>query len=213
MRRRRARGEVVILARVVKIDRHSGQAQRVARPAKPARARKKKGQRSARDRSERKARSRSGFGARRAIRRGRERETPGLEKPRCFAQACYSYGGPRKSPRARVASGGRGRTSRALFSTRGGTRARPNASLSVRPRRDEEATDTLGYYPRPAEIGRPTRATEVGVLGRVFRRKPLKNSSGSELNSLGNVDMLLQSVKPTNATRRSEAVSQPFTNE
>ena len=46
---------------------------------------------------------------------------PVLKKPRRFAGACY--GGTRKSPRARVASGDRGRTSRALFSTRDGAHA------------------------------------------------------------------------------------------
>ena len=116
------------------------------------------------------------MGARRAFRRGRHRSTPGLQKVICFAQACSGYDGPRNSPRARVASGGRGRTSQALFSTCDGTRTCPNASLAVQ--QDEEATDTLGYYPRPAEIGRPTMATEVDVLGKVFWQKTLKEFQG-----------------------------------
>ena len=83
MRRRRARGEVVILARVVQIDRHAGQAQRVARPAKPARARKRSvSARRGIARSEASGRGR--VGARRAFRRGRDRETPGLEKTKTF---------------------------------------------------------------------------------------------------------------------------------
>ena len=64
-----------------------------------------------------------------------------------------------------------GRTSQALFSTCDGTDTRPNASLAVRQGQDEEATDTLGYFSRPAEIGRPTMATEVDVLVKVFWQK------------------------------------------
>ena len=124
------------------------------------------------------------MGAWREFCRGRDRETPGLKKLRCFAQPCYGYGGPRKSPRARVTSGGRGRTSQALFSTCDGSHTRPNASLAVRQGQDEEATDTLGYFPRPPEIGRPAMATtEVDVLVKVFWQKTLKNSSGSEIKT------------------------------
>jgi hypothetical protein len=171
MRRRRARGEVVILDRVVQVDRHSGQAQRVARPAKPARGRQKKGS----------AFGEGSFGAKNALVVGLApgaRSVAGaiarrhvLKKPRCFAQACY--GGPRKSPRARGSLRAVGDAHLELCFLLATERARLDASLAVRPRRDEGATDTLGYYPRPAEIGRPSGLTHYSlVLSSPTHREP-----------------------------------------
>ena len=94
-----------------------------------------------------------------------------LKKPRCFAQACY--GGPRKSPRARGSLRAVGDAHLELCFLLATERARLDASLAVRPRRDEGATDTLGYYPRPAEIGRLSGLTHYSlVLSSPTHREP-----------------------------------------
>ena len=91
-----------------------------SRAPRSLRARKKRKVSAQRGIVQCKTSGRGRVGARRAFRRGRVRSTPGLEKTKKFRRA--SDCGTRRSPRARVAFLGRGRTCRALFSTCDGTR-------------------------------------------------------------------------------------------